>query len=119
MARILIIEDEPDMLDLLTLTLEDGGFETTAARSGEEGVRSYEAARPDAVLLDLGLPRMDGLETLEAIRRIDLGARVAILTGTGTSAAVKEAMAAGAQDFVLKPFDLDRVLGAVEALLAA
>src|SRR4051812_23220807 len=117
MARILIIDDEPGIIELLTTALEQAGFQTTAALSGEAGLCAYQVQRPDAVLLDLVMPTMDGISTLTAIRRLDPSARVAVLSAVGTRAAVQEALAAGAQDFVLKPFDLDRVLTAVEGLL--
>src|SRR5690348_2900937 len=105
-AKILIVDDEPDMLDLLTAALVDDGFETVPVLSGAAAIEAYRADRPDAVLLDLIMPAMDGLTTLAAIRQIDPNARVAMLTALGTHAAVKKAVAMGARDFVLKPFDL-------------
>jgi two-component system, chemotaxis family, chemotaxis protein CheY len=119
MLRILVVDDEPDVVELLAEILAIGGFEPIPVLSGEAALAVYRAERPDAVLLDLLMPTMDGLGTLAAIRRIDPEARVAMLTGMGTQAAVTDALAAGARDFVLKPFDVAHVVSVVERLLAA
>jgi two-component system, chemotaxis family, chemotaxis protein CheY len=119
MPRILVVDDEPDVVELVAEILAIEGFEPIPVLSGEAALEVYRAERPDAVLLDLLMPTMDGLGTLAAIRRIDPEARVAMLTAMGTQAAVTEALAAGARDFVLKPFDVAHVVSVVERLLAA
>ena len=118
-GRILIVDDEPGARDLLRDMLEDDGYQTVTAGDGEEAVEVYKAAEPDAVLLDVNMPRMDGLAALGQIRRFDPGARVAMLSGMSKQTTVKEAARAGARDFVVKPFDTDRVLGCIEELLSA
>jgi two-component system, chemotaxis family, chemotaxis protein CheY len=82
-------------------------------------VRLYAEHRPDAVLLDITMPEMDGLTALKEIRKLDPDARVAMVTAMGQQGIVMEALHAGARDFVLKPFQADRVLGALQKLLAA
>jgi two-component system, chemotaxis family, chemotaxis protein CheY len=82
-------------------------------------VRQYAAHQPDAVLMDITMPEMDGLAALKEIKKLDPTARVAMVTAMGQQAIVMEALKAGAKDFVLKPFQPDRVLGALQKLLAA
>jgi two-component system, chemotaxis family, chemotaxis protein CheY len=116
---VLVVDDEPGTVAALRDILEDDGYETRGARNGDEALRIYQMTQPDVVLMDLRMPVMDGLTALGEIRRIDPRARVAILSGLCTKDAVRSAMQAGASDFILKPFDIDQVLGAVEELLAA
>src|SRR3979411_3456329 len=98
--------------------LQEHGHDVFQAENGVEAVRQYAEHRPDAVLLDITMPEMDGLAALKEIRRIDPAARVAMVTAMGQQALVMEALRAGAKDFVLKPFQHDRMLGALHKLLA-
>ena len=98
--------------------LQDNGHEVAQAENGREAVSKYAEWGPDAVLMDITMPEMDGLEALKEIRRIDPAARVAMVTAMGQQAIVMEALRAGAKDFILKPFQPDRVLGALQKLLA-
>src|SRR5438270_10508343 len=116
--KILVVDDAQFMRMKCRNLLKQAGHEVLEAGDGEEAVAVYKANRPDAVLLDVTMPKMDGLQALEQIRKINPHARVAMLTAAGQQAVVREAIEAGAQDFVLKPFDDARVLQAVESLLA-
>ena len=98
--------------------LQDNGHEVLQAENGADAVRQYAMHHPDAVLLDITMPEMDGLEALKEIRKLDPAARVAMVTAMGQQAIVMEALRAGAKDFILKPFQPDRVLGALQELLA-
>ena len=115
--KVLVVDDAQFMRMKCRNLLKQAGYEVIEAGDGEEAVAVYKADRPDAVLLDITMPKMDGLQALEQIRKIDPHARVAMLTAAGQQAVVREAIEAGAQDFVLKPFDDARVLKAVESLL--
>ena len=88
------------------------------ATNGREGVKMFESMRPDAVLLDVSMPVMDGLSALQQIRAVDPDARVAMLTSEGNMETVVEARRLGARDFVVKPCDPARLLAAVERILA-
>src|SRR6266545_4835331 len=99
MARILVVDD--------------------AAFMRVRAVKQYSEWHPDAVLMDITMPEMDGLTALKEIKKLDPAARVAMVTAMGQQAIVMEALKAGAKDFVLKPFQPDRVLGALQKLLAA
>ena len=93
------------------------GFEVLEACDGRDAVTKYRDHRPDAVLLDVAMPELDGLGALREIREFDPSARVAMLTGLGQRHIVLEALNAGARDFVVKPFRPERVLSAVQKLL--
>lgn len=118
MPTILIVDDAAFMRMRCAKLLKDNGFEVIEAGNGVEAVQKYTEARPDAVLLDVTMPEMDGLEALRRIKSIDPNARVAMVTAMGQQAIVMEALKAGARDFVLKPFQPDRILGAVRKILS-
>ena len=119
MAKVLVVDDAAFMRVRAAKVLMDNGHEVLQAENGVEAVRMYAEWRPDAVLMDITMPEMDGLEALKEIRKIDPAAKVAMVTAMGQQAIVMEALKAGAKDFVLKPFQPDRVLGALQKLLAA
>ena len=118
-AKVMVVDDAAFMRLRACKVLQDNGHEVLQAENGADAVRLYAEHRPDAVLLDITMPEMDGLEALKEIRKIDPSARVAMVTAMGQQAIVMEALRAGAKDFILKPFQPERVLGAVQKLLAA
>ncbi len=118
-AKVMVVDDAAFMRLRACKVLQDNGHEVLQAENGVDAVRQYAKHRPDAVLLDITMPEMDGLEALKEIRKIDPSARVAMVTAMGQQAIVMEALRAGAKDFILKPFQPDRVLGALQKLLAA
>ena len=119
MAKVLIVDDAAFMRLRAAKVLQDNGHDVAQAENGLEAVRKFAEWRPDAVLLDITMPEMDGLAALKEIKKIDPGARVAMVTAMGQQAIVMEALKNGARDFVLKPFQPDRVLAALQKLLAA
>jgi two-component system chemotaxis response regulator CheY len=118
MAKILVVDDAAFMRLRAAKLLAEAGHAVVEADNGRTAVDAYVRERPDAVLMDITMPEMDGLDALAAIRQIDPTARVAMLTAMGQQAIVVEAIKRGARDFVVKPFDADRVLAAVNKLLA-
>ena len=119
MAKVMVVDDAAFMRVRAAKVLADNGHEVLQAENGADAVRQYAEHRPDAVLMDITMPEMDGLEALKEIRKIDPEARVAMVTAMGQQAIVMEALRAGAKDFILKPFQPDRVLGALQKLLAS
>jgi two-component system, chemotaxis family, chemotaxis protein CheY len=119
MAKVLVVDDAAFMRVRAAKVLQDNGHEVVQAENGAEAVRQYATQKPDAVLMDITMPEMDGLAALKEIKKLDPTARVAMVTAMGQQAIVMEALKAGAKDFVLKPFQPDRVLGALQKLLAA
>jgi two-component system, chemotaxis family, chemotaxis protein CheY len=119
MAKVLVVDDAAFMRVRAAKVLQDEGHEVAEAENGVEAVKKYAEWRPDAVLLDITMPEMDGLAALKEIKKIDPAARVAMVTAMGQQAIVMEALKSGAKDFVLKPFQPARVLAALQKLLAA
>src|SRR3989454_4670922 len=109
MPTVLIVEDEPKMLRLLELNLADEGYTTRSAASAEAALSLLRQESVDLVLTDLRLPGMDGLEFLQAAKRVNAALPVVVMTAYGTVETAVEAMKAGASDYVLKPFSLEEI----------
>jgi two-component system nitrogen regulation response regulator NtrX len=108
--NILVVDDEPGVRDALEDILQDEGFTVATAGSGEEGLQALQVNRFDAVLLDVWLPGIDGLETLIQIRQRNVDSEVIMISGHGTIETAVRATKLGAFDFVEKPLSLDRTL---------
>ena len=117
MATVLIVDDSAFMRMRCVATVKEEGFETLEAADGVEAVEVYKQRQPNAVLLDITMPNMDGLEALRQIMAFDSKAKVAMVTAMGQQGMVMEAMKAGARDFVVKPFEPDRVKATLQKLL--
>jgi len=109
MATILIVEDEPKMLRLLELNLREEGYTTYSASNAETALNLLRQEKVDLVVTDLRLPGMDGLEFLQAAKRVNAALPVIVMTAYGTVETAVEAMKAGASDYVLKPFPLEEI----------
>lgn len=112
----LVIEDEPDIACAIRAVLESGGLQVLTAADGRSGLRSFHAGRPAVVLLDLGLPVLDGWAVLDRIRELS-DVPVLILTSHGLEAEKVRGLRAGADDFVTKPFSNAELLARVQRLL--
>lgn len=108
-AKLLVIDDEVNITQLLKQFFEKKGHEVLTAGSGEEGVEVFKKEIADVIFLDLNLPGMSGLETLESLRKLSSDVIVIIITAYGHIETAVSAIKAGAYDFVEKPFDLDRI----------
>ncbi|HQW50957.1 MAG TPA: response regulator [Tepidiformaceae bacterium] len=118
MATILVVDDAAFMRMRMSKILTEAGYEVVQAENGLEAVEKYKAQKPDAVLMDITMPEMDGLTALKEIRQHDPAARVAMVTALGQQQIVLEAVKSGAKDFLVKPCEGDRVLAAVSKLCA-
>jgi two-component system, chemotaxis family, chemotaxis protein CheY len=118
MATILVVDDAAFMRMRCAKLLKENGHDVVEAENGLQALKVYQEVRPQVVLLDITMPEMDGLAALKALKEIDPNAKVAMVTAMGQQAMVMDALRSGAKDFVLKPFDSDRVLSAVNKLLA-
>jgi DNA-binding response OmpR family regulator len=117
-ARILVVDDEADILDLLTELLGESGYEVVRASDGREAIRALFHAQPDLVLLDVAMPELDGWQTLERIRDVsDLP--VLMLTARAAEDDKVRGLRAGANDYVTKPFSTRELLARIDALLRA
>jgi DNA-binding response OmpR family regulator len=115
-ARILSVEDEPDISLAIETILRRAGYEVISAADGLEAVRAFRAERPDAVLLDIGLPGMDGWEVLSQIRAAS-DVPVLMLTAESGLGETVRGLQSGADDYLTKPFGNAVLVARVRALL--
>ena len=106
MARILVIDDDPRICELLRTVLQRKGHEVVLAENGSTGIERFRQDRPDVTILDLNLPHLNGLAVLTQIRAIDTHAPVIILTGMGTETAEQQARVLGVSQVLRKGFSL-------------
>lgn len=117
--RILITDDALFMRVTLRNILTNAGYEIVGeAANGREAVSTYAATRPDAVTMDVTMPEMDGIAAVKEIKKLDPQARIIMCTALGQKHLVLEAVSAGARDYVVKPFQPERVLEALGKLVA-
>lgn len=106
MARILVAEDEPDIRELVAITLSYNGFEVVSAADGEEALAMADASKFDLIILDVRMPRMTGYEACRELRRRETTRETPIifLSAKGQEFEVEEGLAAGADEYIIKPF---------------
>ena len=117
MPKILVVDDAEFLRLRISKMLVGDGYEVIEAENGQRAIEQYQANRPDLVLMDVTMPEMDGLTALKHIKAYDSKAKVIMLTALGQESVVLEAIKSGARDFVVKPFERDRVLNAIQKLL--
>jgi two-component system response regulator MtrA len=115
-ARILLVEDDPSIREVTTIGLRNAGFEVDAAADGQVGLDRFRAAPYDLILLDVMLPRLDGLELCRAIRRVST-VPVVMLTARADTIDVVVGLEAGADDYVKKPFEVPELVARVRAAI--
>ena len=106
MTKILVIDDEQGIRDLLDTLLRRKGYDVVLAESGQKGLELFRRERPDVIVLDLKMPGMDGLTVLQQVHSLDPGKPVIILTGVGTAEAEQQVRALGVTEYVEKEFSL-------------
>lgn len=115
---VMIVDDAAFMRMMIKDILTKNGYEIAAeAENGAVAVTKYSETKPDLVLLDITMPEMDGIQCLKAIKGNDPSANVIMCSAMGQQAMVIEAIQSGAKDFIVKPFQADRVLEAVKKVL--
>jgi two-component system chemotaxis response regulator CheY len=117
-TTILVVDDAAFMRMRMSKILTEAGYEVVQAENGLDAIEKYKGSRPDAVLMDITMPEMDGLTALKEIKALDPTARIAMVTALGQQQIVLEAVKSGAKDFLVKPCEGDRVLAAVSKLCA-
>jgi len=119
MARVLVVDDAAFMRKMVSDALAKGGHEVVGeAGNGVEALAQFQALKPDLMTLDITMPEKDGLAALADIMAADPSAKVAMCSALGQESKVLEAIKLGAKDFVVKPFQPDRVIEAVGKALA-
>jgi len=114
---ILVVDDTEFMVKVLSEIFEADGYVVHTARSGEEALGVYAEVLPDLVTLDVVMPGMDGIGVLARLREMDPACKVIMVSAVGLEGKVMEALGLGARNYVLKPFDRDKVLQAVRRVL--
>ena len=118
MAKVMICDDAAFMRMMIKDILTKNGYEIAAeAENGAIAVEKYHEAKPDLVLMDITMPDMDGIQALKKIKEIDANANVIMCSAMGQQAMVIEAIQSGAKDFIVKPFQAERVLEAVKKVV--
>jgi two-component system response regulator MtrA len=115
-ARILVVEDDPSIREVTALGLRAAGFEVVTAADGVEALERWRATAPDLVLLDVMLPRLDGLEVCRAIRR-ESTIPMVMLTARGDTIDVVVGLESGADDYLRKPFEMPELVARIRAAL--
>jgi two-component system, OmpR family, KDP operon response regulator KdpE len=115
--RVLVIDDEPPIRKLLRVGLSAHGYETLEAANGQTALVLLSEQKPDLVILDLGLPDMEGNELLRAIRGRNDGVPIVVLSSRDDEAGKVQALDSGADDYVTKPFGMDELLARMRAAL--
>ena len=116
-ATVLVVEDSADLVALLTRVLGEQGFTVTSARDGNSGLAIATAQRPDLIILDVGLPFKNGFAVIAELRRRGVESSTLMLTGRTQVADRVTGLEAGADDYLVKPFDSDELVARVRALL--
>jgi DNA-binding response OmpR family regulator len=106
MPRVLVVDDEPDAVELLQEFLTAKGYEVIAASDGEEALRKVKEDRPHLILLDIRMPKMNGIEVLKRVREIDREVGVIMVTAVNEEETGRQALQLGAFDYITKPLDL-------------
>jgi len=117
MAKILVIDDEQGIRNLLDTLLRRKGYDVVLAESGSKGLELFRRERPDVIVLDLIMPEMTGLAVLRQIRSLDSKKPVIVLTGAGTAEAEQQVRALGVTEYVEKEFSLHRLGDVLNRLL--
>ncbi|MBQ7703944.1 MAG: response regulator [Selenomonadaceae bacterium] len=112
--RVLVVDDAAFMRMMVKDILTKNGYDVVGeAENGMKAVEKYSELHPDLTTMDITMPEMDGISAVKAIRKIDPNAKIIMCSAMGQQAMVIEAIQAGARDFIVKPFQADRVLEAV------
>ncbi|MBU5454624.1 MULTISPECIES: response regulator [Eubacteriales] len=118
MTRVLIVDDASFMRMMIKDILQKNGFDVIAeASNGLEAVELYKKERPDVVTMDITMPDMDGIEAVKQIRAFDPNAKIIMCSAMGQQSMVMDAIKSGAKDFIVKPFQADRVLEAIRKVV--
>jgi len=118
-TKILVIDDEPNIVQTLQDRLEMNEYRVFTAHNGRDGMDKFEREKPDVILLDVIMPIMDGLEMLETLRKRPDGQDVSIimLTARSQTQDIARANACGIDDYIVKPFDLSELLAKIESVV--
>ena len=117
--KILVVEDEPDQLEVIRFTLKNAGFAIGTATNGIDALKKAQTVSPDLIIMDVMMPELDGFAVCETLRGNPATAAIPVLMLTGLCSHISRLVAyeSGATDFVIKPFDAEQLVSKVEKLL--
>jgi DNA-binding response OmpR family regulator len=118
MKKILIVDDDIDIVEIVRTMLEGQGWKVTTAYSGEEALRSVSAEHPDLILLDIMMPRMTGMQVLQEVRAIAPEAKIIMITAFGDVSSYLDSVELGALEYVNKPFEPSELVATVRKVIA-
>jgi two-component system OmpR family response regulator len=116
-ARLLVVDDEPNIVDLLATSLRFAGFEVATATNGSEALRVASSFKPDLLVLDVMMPGLDGFTVVRRLRQDGIGAPVVFLTAKDATEDKVTGLTLGGDDYVTKPFSLEEVIARIRAVL--
>lgn len=117
MAKILLVDDAAFMRMRCAKLLTENGYEVEEAENGQEGLDKYKAIKPDLVLMDITMPIMDGIVAVEEIKKSDPNAVVVMCSALGQQNMVMSAIKAGAKDFIVKPYQPEKILSTIKRFI--
>ena len=115
--KLLVVDDAPEMLKAFRDILEAHGCEVYEAENGEEALIKYADMKPDIVLMDILMPRLDGISATKRIILEDPFAKIIVISAVGKSGLEKECLVAGAKEFIVKPFKVRELLNSIDSLV--
>ncbi len=114
MLKVLLVDDAAFMRMRCAKLLTENGYSVDEAENGQEAVEKYQAIKPDLVLMDITMPVMDGLTAVTEIRKIDPDAKIVMCSALGQQNTVMSAIKAGAKDFIVKPYQPEKILSTIK-----
>ena len=118
MPKIMLVDDAAFMRMMVKNALTKSGSDNfVEAQDGAEAVKKYDEEKPDMVIMDITMPNMDGLQALKKIRENDPNAKIVMCTAMGQEGMVVDAIKSGAKDFIVKPFNAERIVQTVNTIL--
>ena len=118
MAKIMLVDDAAFMRMMVKNALTKSGYDNFVdTQDGAEAVKKYAEEKPDMVIMDITMPNMDGLQALKKIRESDPNAKIVMCTAMGQEGMVVDAIKSGAKDFIVKPFNAERIVQTVNTIL--
>lgn len=117
MPKVLLVDDAAFMRMRCAKLLTENGYSVDEAENGQEAIEKYQAIKPDLVLMDITMPVMDGLTAVAEIRKIDPSAKIVMCSALGQQNTVMSAIKAGAKDFIVKPYQPDKILNTIKRFI--
>ena len=117
MSKVLVVDDAAFMRMRVAKLLTESGYEVEEAENGQDAVDKYQNIKPDMVLMDITMPIMDGLTAVAEIKRVDANAIIVMCSALGQQNTVLSAIKAGAKDFIVKPYQPDKILATVKRFI--